>query len=106
MCVQRVQPVTVDSSGVEHEWHIPVTAFTTIALAMSNRITGVCSHLLPANMALKDTCTLDQHHCLCMLTKLRHLVARLFIVFFLYYKTPNQTQLKCNIFLCTCVLSE
>lgn len=39
MCVCVQQPITIDPDGVEQVWHVPVTAYTTIALAHATRLT-------------------------------------------------------------------
>jgi len=36
-----MQPNTTDPSGVNHTWHIPITAYVVISLSLAERVTGV-----------------------------------------------------------------
>jgi len=36
------QPDTMDPDGVNHKWHIPITAHVVISLSLASRLTGVC----------------------------------------------------------------
>jgi len=35
------QPNTTDQYGVNHTWHIPITAHVVISLSVADRVTGV-----------------------------------------------------------------
>ncbi len=51
------QPITIDSDGVEHTLHIPITSYVTIMLAKNTRLTGV-SNRSPNFVEIKKVTTL------------------------------------------------